>query len=343
MVEQLTQNAAMNTDGSTQKVAPIVPSLSRTTFNVTSSARPSTGTTAVCRTRHLHGWASEQMFNYGRRNRSSSFLWSIVREPTQRYISEFFHFYVSRGQLPKRLRTNDMLGKHGTSLSNRAIADSLSGDNSTLTTSTENDFVYFLRNGDHANHHYLNWLSTSQYHYKHSNTLNFSNQIIDDYDFIGISERFDESMVALALLTNTPLRDVLYVSSKNSGGYDDGAYQNRCFKIISSFVSPNMQRYLDSDEWQRYVQPEMDLYVAISDSLDLTIDHSIGRARFDGALKKFREVIAVVNERCTQETIRFPCSTAGERRLDADIDCLWRDLGCGFDCLDRVADELSLP
>jgi hypothetical protein len=50
----------------------------------------------VCKTRHLHGTASRQ-YQYSKRNKTNSFLWSRVRDPTKRHISEFFHFEVSRG------------------------------------------------------------------------------------------------------------------------------------------------------------------------------------------------------------------------------------------------------
>ena len=41
--------------------------------------------------------------------------------------------------------------------------------------------------------------------------------IMDEYDFIGVAERFDESMAVLSALANVPLSDVLYTSSLATG------------------------------------------------------------------------------------------------------------------------------
>lgn len=83
----------------------------------------------VCRTRHLHGWAGPRMYQFGKRVREESFLWTLVREPTSRYISEFFHFEVSR------------MGKEA----------------------TDENAIDFLRNGKHSDRHYLSWLTTQRY------------------------------------------------------------------------------------------------------------------------------------------------------------------------------------
>ena len=51
----------------------------------------------ICRGRWDHNWASTMLQD---RIRSESFTWTIVRDPTQRAISEFFHFEVSRNNVP---------------------------------------------------------------------------------------------------------------------------------------------------------------------------------------------------------------------------------------------------
>jgi hypothetical protein len=267
----------------------------------------------ICRTRHLHGWANARMYHFGSRNRTASFLWSMVRDPTPRYISEFFHFEVSR----KRNGSLIHLDRH---------------------------FIQYLQHGPHANHHSLNWLSTTLYHFNRTDPIKTANQILLHYDFLGVTERFDESMVALALITNTPIRDILYLSSKNNGAYDDGAYRNQCTKIISGHLTPTMQSYLDSVQWQYYISPEWHLYRAVNRSLDLTIDYGIvgGRSRFNDALHVFRMAQRSVEANCSS-TVRFPCTGTGQRRNESDTDCLWSDIGCGFDCIDQVANSIGLP
>ena len=72
------------------------------------------------------------------RNRQKSFLWSIVRDPTKRYVSDFFHFQVSR----------------------RNVEPTLANMKS------------YFDNYKHK-HHYIDWLSTTSYEYnKDKNTKN---------------------------------------------------------------------------------------------------------------------------------------------------------------------------
>ena len=45
-------------------------------------------------------------------------------------------------------------------------------------------------------------------------------RVFQEYDFIGVSERFDESLVAMQLLLGIDVGDILYISSNVHGGYD---------------------------------------------------------------------------------------------------------------------------
>jgi hypothetical protein len=170
----------------------------------------------ICKTRHLHGWAGPRLYHYDRRQRDASFLWTMVREPSSRYVSEYFHFGLSRHK--------------------------------------QTDAVHYLKNGPHSDHHYLSWLSTRkpQYHRRNQGGRPYlvANRIINDYDFMGVTERFAESVVVLQMLLNLPMADILHISSKVSGGYDDGEYRNECTKIQrSTNVTSELKEYLQSDEW----------------------------------------------------------------------------------------------
>ena len=63
-----------------------------------------------------------------------------------------------------------------------------------------------------------------------------------------IFERLDESIIALQMILNIPLADILSVSRKLSGGHDDGHYQKKCFYFQPSFVSKCVQTFLESEE-----------------------------------------------------------------------------------------------
>lgn len=277
----------------------------------------------LCRARFLHGWAGPQLYRYGARDKENSFLWTTVREPTKRYISEFFHFAVAREGRPTTLRS----------------------------------FVHFLRKGNHADHHSLSWLSVYGYNFPgkygprtrqrknpfavKSNPTKIANEIMNEYDFIALTERMDESMVVLSMLLRVPLRDVLYLSSKQSGGYDDGAFDNKCFKIPPSKLTLPMQQHLESPEWKEYVAPELALWKAANKSLDLTIDR-LGRAEVESQVVLFKQVLAAVEQTCGKTT-KFPCTATGVRIPDNETHCVLGDMACGLDCIDKVADHFGLP
>ena len=75
--------------------------------------------------------------------------------------------------------------------------------------------------------------------------------MLREYDFIGLVERLDESLVLLRLLLGLNAGDILYISAKQSGGYDAGGYKGTCYKIAPSFTTPEMKDYLNGDEWYK--------------------------------------------------------------------------------------------
>ena len=156
------------------------------------------------------------------------------------------------------------------------------------------------------------------------------------YDFVGLAERFDESVVVLSMLLGVPLRDVLYLNSKRSGGYD-----GLCYKIQRANVTEVTERYLNSPEWKDYIAPELALYEAADASLDLTID-ALGRERVQEQLNLFQKVLAAVEETCGPVT-QYPCTKDGVPVPENETDCLVGDMGCGLDCIDLVADQYDLP
>jgi hypothetical protein len=42
---------------------------------------------------------------------------------------------------------------------------------------------------------------------------------MEDYDFIGMVERMDESLVIMKMLLQLDMNDILYLSAKHGGGY----------------------------------------------------------------------------------------------------------------------------
>jgi hypothetical protein len=105
---------------------------------------------------HGHPWRHHASTLFGNRTARESFLWAILRHPTERAISSFFYFQVSRHKVAP----------------------------------TEANFRRFLL-GDKQNY-YITSLSTQRFHNLRDDGIVFANRIINDYDFIGTSERLEE-------------------------------------------------------------------------------------------------------------------------------------------------------
>ena len=77
-------------------------------------------------------------------------------------------------------------------------------------------------------------------------------------------------MVALMMLLRVPMADALRLSSKISGGCDNGQLQSTCFAIAKSHVSLSAQEFFASDKRQVRIAPEQALHVAANASPDMT-------------------------------------------------------------------------
>lgn len=137
------------------------------------------------------------------------------------------------------------------------------------------------------------------------------------------------------MLLRIPLSDVLYLSAKLNGGYDD-----HCSFIQPSSLTTEMKEYIQSDEWKGIVKEDWALYMAANHSLDMTIVR-LGRDRFEKNLVLYKAALSEGNRRCREKTV-FPCTKDGRHVPPPETDCLWSDAGCGAKCLDEVATDLQL-
>lgn len=233
------------------------------------------------------------------RIRSQSFLWTMLREPTSRWISQFFHFQVSR---------------RGVTPSIESLHDFLSGKKD-----------YYLQA----------LLPSTKFKRSTHDPLQAIDRMMEEYDFIAVLERMEESMVVLSLLLDIPLSRFLYLKAKTQGGYDA---QRKCTYIVPTFLDDKMEAFLQSDAWHDQVKYDTTLYKIVNASLDQTIEQ-VGKDRFLQRLSRFREAQQAVEKKCRPRAI-FPCDENG--RFHQTTDCLWKDSGCGQACVDQVALELRL-
>ena len=270
-------------------------------------------TNLSCTCRFVHIRARK----FANRNQTNSFLWSVVREPTSRLISKFYHFYIGRG-LADTQGSKSMFKKYA------------KADLSTFQKYVRDNEVY-----DYA--YYFKSLSLRQHlnPYRSEMYTTFMDELLDRYNFLGISERMDESLVVLQLLLGLQTTDILYISTKTSGMYDYYPQKQQCIYIQKPNITDEMKEWLYSEEFENYMAPDILVYEAINKSLDLTIDNVIGRERFTKALQQFQYVQQnLVKKQCPTSKITFPCTNDGKH--NPVNDCLQQDVACGYKCLDSI-------
>jgi hypothetical protein len=283
----------------------------------------------ICRSRFDHARSSERFSN---RKVDQSFLWTVIRSPAKRIVSQFFHFVVSREKKePTDANMIEYIRSYARHSQSTVYDYYLGALSTTVYTPQPLDTPTTASAST----------STSTSITNNKDAVQTANQILKDYNFIGITERMDESVVALSMLNGLALADVLYLKAKGHGGYDGGGggrQNNKCTYIWPSFVSHGMRDFFETDEWKQIVHWDSVLYQAANRSLDLTIDQ-LGRENFETQLAKYQHAKEVVHDRCLPVTT-FPCSPEGKYRYKTD--CLWKDSACGMNCMDQVSTELGL-
>ena len=257
---------------------------------------------------------------YGNRDRKRSFMWTSVRHPSKRAISRVFFTYVTQ----RHWSTDDesiLRAMDSKSWQIGVVSQGAGGH--------QLKYVTIKGIPDWSAWNETNKTLVLQPQRVRENV----NDVMQAYDFIMVTERMDESVVALQLLLGAEVGDVLSTSAKVSGGWD--VFNNNCVKIKRSFVSPGIKAFLESDEWHAKNYGDFLLYSAANKSLDLTIER-IGRDRFDAALTRYRELMGQVRDVCSPKLI-LPCSSNGTYQKDLSAShCYQHDEGCGYRCIDEL-------
>jgi hypothetical protein len=206
--------------------------------------------------------------------------------------------------------------------------------------------------------HYRTWMSTGDANVTPSSLKEwndrgpeFLRQIMTDFDFIGVTERFDESIIVLSILWQIPLGDLLYLTPAKARGSWTPVLrrsEQHCFLVseppLSILQLPKIQRYLRSSKWRTRVYWDQRIYHSAVASLDATIA-SIGVDRVQKRLAAFQAAQAVAAQACPPELYQ-PCFPNGtmvrEGMNQTSGNCYELDMGCGHVCLDHVAEHLGL-
>jgi len=259
------------------------------------------GCSGCCKAHYSHGKAIG--YNYTKRDKSRSFLWSTIRLPRKRAVSHVFFKEVSR---------------RGMEPSDQNIIRAL--------------------NRSYLHNYQVNYLKTTN-HRSAGPAQAAVRNIIRDYDFLAVAERMDESLVAMKMILNLDFGDFIYLSSKVKGGYDDGKSEHGCVNLVPSRVSEKVDSFL-STEFRTSNQEDNLLYRTVNRSLDKTIDQ-LGKTKFEAQLERYRMFLKKVQGIC-EESTAFPCSPDGVlQRNISDQNCYFNDWGCGYPCFDQFILEYS--
>ena len=299
---------------------------------------------ARCQHRSMHG--SSVSLDYPNRDREKSFLFSLLRDPIERIRSMFFHFGVSVHQV-------EPIDKNFAEFAIRPRRA-----NSYLQDLTHDPAVPERLISDFKEHLSHRKSARGSKHIKpHNDTggddgdpapLNHTKivaDILDRFDFIAVTERLDESLVALKLLLNLTVEEILYAKvSRSAGSYSNGRGDRPCVYIVPSFLTRRMREFFygpgRNDAWLAHSSGDALLHRAANRSLDRTIDEVFGRDRFGRELGEFRNAAAYANAVCHSEPglILGLCDDGGNFvRKDPrrNTTCyIWSE-GCDHKCLNE--------
>lgn len=263
------------------------------------------------------------------RDFAKSFLFSSVRDPAAQALSHIYFRHVSR--------------KKKTSPSDKKMMEYLSDphhQNGVVSNGVGGYQIAYLVFDMLTSHFAWNPRIDPSKVLRPMQVHKVVQVILGKYDFFVSVERFDESLVAMQLLLGLETSDILYLSSKAAGqSYSYSKKQNSCFFLQKPNASDPIAAYLASDTWYAQQYGDYILVEAVKQSLDLTIEY-LGKSRFDRALEEFRRMLKKGEEACAASA-KFPCSNQGEPQLEAaEESCYFSDWGCGYACLDRLANDI---
>jgi hypothetical protein len=226
-----------------------------------------------------------------------TFLYTAIRDPITRTVSQF------QMEIMESLQTVDSHLTHQIKCFTENSACYMPQPQS--TSEIEDRLVQYAQ--DSNTEWFMDYLSEVN-NAAPGNDAWSPNQIVDHYDFVVISERFDESIVAMMhffpLLT---LQDIVYYYSKDSkyrwGGPSDMS-QTTKNKLTSIFAGS-----------RDYI-----LYDYASKKLDEVISKIPNFALELAVYQKFREY--------SQEKCQEYGPSSGQ--------CLWQDQGCAQECFNKI-------
>lgn len=304
-----------------------------------------------CKHRAMHGMSVG--LDYKNRDKKKSFLFSLVRDPTKRIISEYFHFKVTfRPEEP----TDENFVKHVLSprRSNKLLRDLTFVEDLGIRMSTEFEHFFKAYKQQQRRKQGSSRIKTRQLDKAllRNDTIvepidytKVVQDILDDYDFIAVTERMEESLVAMKLLLGLTVEEIVYAKiSRSAGSFSNGPAGRPCMYLVPSFLSPSMKDFFytphKNDLWIENSKGDALLHKAASLSLDRTINEVFGRQTFDRELAEFKNALAYTQAICSSEPelVLGMCDSGGNSVAhdpNRTTTCyIWGE-GCDKECINN--------
>lgn len=125
--------------------------------------------------------------------------------------------------------------------------------------------------------------------------------LLPAFDFVGVAERFDESVVMLASLLGVDDDDVAYMPVKVADGQErhDGAFVHTHRHTPWAQEDPAVRRYAASAEFQQANQMDYELHTAATARLDAFYAAPENRARLAHFKERREQLVAAVHDEAT--------------------------------------------
>lgn len=179
----------------------------------------------------------------------------------------------------------------------------------------------------------LNWLQSFQPDWYY-NALRVEEsqpreEVMNSYDFVGITERFDESVVLLMnMLQLDSYCDVLYVSGK-VGGESLAPSGEPWMQHIPLPEQPDEVRdYVESEEFRAIIASDREFYQQAIDRMDADIA-KIGESEFKIQVEAFLSFKKKAEDSCHESL-----QVHGNWHDWSKDNCYHGDWGCGYKCFD---------
>lgn len=230
---------------------------------------------------------------HAKRSPTCSLLWTIVREPALRQLSIYNFFFLAR----KGINTT------------------------TVSPETINNFMATHKSGQFRYIATRKMTMSALEHKSPKQQQQLVSKLLQHYHFIAISERMDESLVAMKLLFGLQHADLIVLPSKV--GYD---FQT-CRPVPILKLTTDMTDFIQTN----FTVNNIDylLYEAVNLSLDRTIQQ-LGHDFFHAQLQEHKRLQALAERQCLFTT--QPCSKNHMWKEE----CYAGDSGCGYKCVNHV-------